>query len=263
MGTGESLSGGDNRNVPFVPDITLDRSSSDPLHAQISEPLAALITSGTIPPGTLLEDEVSLAKRLEVSRPTARRALQDLVGRGLLTRRRGAGTRVTPTHVHRPVALTSLNDDLRAAGYTTRTDVLSYEVILAGDVEAELLKCPKGTELVRIERLRWADEQPLGLMHNLVPADVAPSLTDLMNKGLYQGLKERSVHLASADQTVGARPATVRERELLEMGSHSSLLAIERTSYDATGRAVEYGKHAYAADRYSVRLTLVADAAHL
>ncbi|MFZ2479949.1 MAG: GntR family transcriptional regulator, partial [Propioniciclava sp.] len=218
------------------------------------------ITSGAIPPGRLLEDEVSLAKRLEVSRPTARRALQDLVGRGLLTRRRGAGTRVTPTHVHRPIALTSLNDDLRAAGYTTRTDVLSYEVILAGEEEADLLKCPMGSELVKIERLRWADEDPLGLMSNLIPVDVAPSLTDLVSKGLYQGFTERSVHLASADQVVGARPASDRERELLEIEDHSSVLTIERTSYDSTGRVVEYGKHAYTADRYTVRLTLVAEA---
>ncbi|WP_231979473.1 GntR family transcriptional regulator [Tessaracoccus coleopterorum] len=50
----------------------------------------------------MIEDEVSMAHRLDVARPTARRALQELATKGLLTRRRGVGTRVTPPHVHRP-----------------------------------------------------------------------------------------------------------------------------------------------------------------
>ena len=121
---------------PFALDITIDRESKTPLHTQISEPLAALILDGTLPAGSRLEDELSMAKRLKVSRPTARQALQHLVDRGLVKRRRGVGTIVSPMHVHRPMQLTSLLSDLSAAGHTTSTSVLDY-VEHEADAEAD------------------------------------------------------------------------------------------------------------------------------
>ena len=60
----------------YVTDIELEHSSPIPLYHQISEPIKELILDGTIPPGAKLEDELSMASRLGVSRPTARRALQ-------------------------------------------------------------------------------------------------------------------------------------------------------------------------------------------
>jgi len=78
-------------STPYIPDITLDRSSPVPLYFQISEPIAELINTGALPADTRLEDELSMAARLHVSRPTARQALQRLVDRGLLKRRRGGG----------------------------------------------------------------------------------------------------------------------------------------------------------------------------
>ncbi len=114
-------------NPPYIAQIAIDRTSSTPLHAQIAEPLAKLIEDGAIEPGTRLEDEVSMAERLKVSRPTARRAMETLTNRGLIVRRRGAGTQVTPTRVHRPMALSSLNDDLEKSGVDPRTTVLEWE----------------------------------------------------------------------------------------------------------------------------------------
>ncbi|MBM2807020.1 MAG: GntR family transcriptional regulator [Cutibacterium acnes] len=79
-------------NEPYIADITIDRSRPEPLHTQIAEPLAQLIESGELPPGTRIEDEMSMAARLHVSRPTARRAFETLTKRGLVIRRRGIGT---------------------------------------------------------------------------------------------------------------------------------------------------------------------------
>ena len=66
-------------DVPFVPQIALDRDSEVPLYQQIAHPLEELILAGRLEPGRLIEDEVSMARRLKVSRPTTRRALRDLV----------------------------------------------------------------------------------------------------------------------------------------------------------------------------------------
>ena len=159
----------------YEPEITLDRDSQVPLYQQIAKPIETAILSGALPAGAMIEDEVSMASRLDVARPTARRALQELASRGLLTRRRGVGTRVTPPHVHRPMKLSSLNDDLAEAGFSPTTRVLSYEVREASPEEAEKLSIPRGEGLLAVRRLRYADDHPLALMTNLIPLDIAPT----------------------------------------------------------------------------------------
>src|SRR5690625_3672912 len=72
----------------------LDRNSPVPLYFQVAQCLEDGIRDGVLPPGTRLENEISLAKRLSVSRPTVRRAIQEVVDKGLLVRRRGVGTQV-------------------------------------------------------------------------------------------------------------------------------------------------------------------------
>ncbi|MDC4232491.1 GntR family transcriptional regulator [Actinomyces sp. B33] len=243
-------------DAPYIAEVTIDRSSAIPLYSQIAAPLEHLITSGELPPGQLIEDEVSMAHRLAVSRPTARRALQDLVSRGLLTRRRGAGTHVTPTHVRRPLSLTSLNDDLVKAGFTPRTEVLSYSISLADAADAQRLGCPESQEIVRIVRRRLVDDQPLALMTNILGADIAPTLTRLSEKGLYSCLADLGIKPVSAQQSIGARALADDEAPLLGMSAGDPALTMERTAFDANGRTVEYGSHVYNADLYSFRFTL-------
>src|SRR3982751_6903754 len=116
--------------------------------------------------------EVDLAERLGVSRPTTRRAIQYLVERGMLVRKRGVGTQVVHPKVRRPVELSSLYDDLVAGDRAPRTEVLSLEVIGAPDPVAAALEVAPGTEVPWIDRLRYAGEEPLALMHNAIPLDV-------------------------------------------------------------------------------------------
>ena len=246
-------------DTPYIVDIQLDRDSTTPLYQQISEPLTKLIMSGGIEAGRLIEDEVSLAHRLDVSRPTTRRALQELVNGGLLVRRRGVGTRVTPTHVHRQIGLTSLNEDLEAAGYDTRTEVLTYQVQLADEAQAALLACEVGDEIVSITRLRCINDTPLGIMHNLIPSKIAPTLTELSQKGLYRCLAERDVKMATAVQVLGARVADGKEAETLRLEAGAALMTMERTVYGVSGDVVEFGRHVYDAAQYTVTIPLVAD----
>ncbi len=244
---------------PYTLDLDLDRDASLPLYQQIATPLEDLILAGRLQPGQLIEDEVSLAQRLNVSRPTARRALQDLVARGLLTRRRGVGTRVTPSHVRRPLALTSLNDDLVKAGFSPRTEVLSYEVKLAQDEEADLLGCEIGEEVVRIERRRWIDDRRLAVLTNLLPAATAPSLTRLSTQGLYECLEEDGVHPTAAHQVIGACIANQSQADQLGIQAGEALLTMQRTAYDHSGAVVEYGTHFYNASLYSFQLNLASE----
>lgn len=243
---------------PFILQIEVDRTSTTPLHAQIAEPLAHAIESGEIAPGTRIEDEVSMAERLKVSRPTARRAMETLTNRGLIVRRRGAGTQVTPTRIHRPMALSSLNDDLERSGVEPRTSVLEWGVEGATPGVAAALNLEVGADVVRIRRLRMMRDEPLAIMHNWLPAAIAPTLEELQSGGLYARLRERGITVAVGVQQISARLATQEEARLLHEPTGAALLTLQRTAYDDAHTAVEFGMHAYRASMYTYDQTVTA-----
>ena len=92
--------------------MDLDRTGPVPLCHQLAQRIERAIREGELPPGSRLENEVTLGERLSLSRPTVRRAIQELVDKGMLVRRRGIGTQVVHGQVTRRVELTSLFDDL-------------------------------------------------------------------------------------------------------------------------------------------------------
>src|SRR4028119_1685939 len=125
--------------VAVTPAFDIDRSSPTPLYFQLSQAFERAITDGTLPAGAKLENELLLAQRYGLSRPTVRRAVQELVDKGLLVRKRGVGTQVIQPHVRRSVELTSLYDDLARGGEAPSTEVLSLERVPAvADVAEEL-----------------------------------------------------------------------------------------------------------------------------
>lgn len=239
--------------------VEVDRSSPIPLYFQVATRLQELIEKGEIGVGDRIENEVDLAERLGVSRPTTRRAIQYLVERGMLIRRRGVGTQVVHPKVRRPVELSSLYDDLVAGDRAPRTEVLSLEVIGAPDPVAAALEVAPGTEVTWIERLRYAGDEPLALMHNAIPLDVLRlTREDLAEHGLYELLRRAGLVPRIATQVIGARTATAAEVRTLAETRGASLLTMTRTAWDAGGRALEYGSHLYRASRYSFEINLSA-----
>ena len=108
-------------NGAITLDLTIERDTSTPLYLQLAGGIEDAIRSGVLPPGSRLENELALSKRLKLSRPTVRQGIQELVDKGMLVRKRGVGTQVVQAPVNRQVALTSLYDDLRTAGKAPRT----------------------------------------------------------------------------------------------------------------------------------------------
>lgn len=240
----------------YRPQVFLDRDSPVPLYHQIASSLQKAIVSGELPPHTRIENELAMADRLRVSRPTARHALQTLVDKGMLVRKRGVGTEVAPEIIRRSVELTSLHDDLAAAGRKPRTDVLDYETIRADDHIAEQLRVPHGSPIVYVRRLRFADGEPLALLTNYLLAEVAPSREDLVHGGLYASLRANGVRLRLAHQTIGARHATAAESRILDEPARAAVLTMERIAM--ADMIVEFGSHIYRASRYSFQTSLIA-----
>ncbi|GGG13442.1 GntR family transcriptional regulator [Rhodococcoides trifolii] len=237
--------------------VELDRSSPVPLYYQLAQAIEGSILGGTLAPGDRFENELALAKRLNLSRPTTRRAIQELVDKGLLVRKRGVGTQVVQSPVHRPVELTSLFDDLARAGQNPSTKLLEYTVGLPGEEVARELNVSPDSEIVTIRRLRSTKGEPLALMTNYLPVDLAPDPAELEGQGLYQSLRTKGVHIRLARQRIGAKAAERDEAQLLDEKVRAPLLTMNRTAFDDSGKVVEYGAHVYRASRYYFDTTLV------
>lgn len=238
----------------------LDRNSPIPLYFQIAENLKQAIEDGTLKPGERLDNELDLTERLGVSRPTVRQAVQRLVEQGLVVRRRGLGTVVVAPRILRSVALTSLYDDLSANHRHPATTVLAASETEADDELASILSLPGGAAVLSVERLRLADGTPLALMHNFLPAGLLKGRPEdaLEKTGLYELLRSQGIQLHAGEQVIGARRATAPEADLLQAPRNATVLTMTRTTFDQAGQPVEHGSHAYLADRYSFKMTLVA-----
>lgn len=238
--------------------IKVDRLSPVPLYFQVSAQIEEAIESGDLEPGEKLQNEIALADQLGLSRPTMRRAIQELVSKGLLVRKRGVGTQVVHGRVRRQVELTSLYDDLRSSGQRPTTVVLRNVVEPADPEIATELGVATGEPVLHLERQRLAAGDPLALLRNWLPEGlISPTDADLEEHGLYELIRATGTHMRIARQRIGARGATTAEGKLLAERKGAPLLSMQRTAYDDQGKAVEYGDHVYRAETYSFEVTLV------
>jgi DNA-binding GntR family transcriptional regulator len=239
--------------------IAIDRNSPLPLYHQLSSQLRVAIESGVLPKGEFLTNEIELADHWNVSRPTVRRAIQDLVDAGLLVRRRGVGTQVVNDQVRRPVRLSSLWDDLHDQGREPTTTVQTLRRTKAKGTVAEALGILENTEVVFIERCRASGTQQLAILRNWITIDAGAHLTveNLTRNGLYTLLRQIGVRPHSASQRIGAIGATAGNARMLNVPVGAPLLTMRRVMQDDRGRTVELGEHVYDAQHYAVEMTVL------
>src|ERR1700684_2460150 len=251
--------------------ISIDRTSPVPLYFQLAQHFESAIRSGALKVGTRLESEVQLAEMLALSRPTVRAAFLYLANKGLVVRKRGAGTLVANERMDRNVELTSLYDELAASGRKPESRVLKAEVSHAGDQVAEALQLPERALVMSLERIRLAGGGPVvlvdnyppaavrradgerrALMHNYLPAGLVQLNIEMLEQhGLYELLRASGVGLYSATQRMGAKNASAAEARTLDETRGTALLTMERIAYGQGGPPVEFAWHLYRASRYA------------
>ena len=238
----------------------MDRNSPVPLYFQLSKIIEQTILSSQLSPGDRLENEVSLCARLNLSRPTVRRAIEELVGQGLLVRRRGLGTQVVHGQVTRGMELTSLFDDLVRSGKKPTTKILELQSVPADAAVAQSLGVAVGEEVIFLHRVRGAGNAPVAVLQNWIHPRYSKLLSDsaeLNTSGLYHWLRGQGATIQVAKQRIAARRASTEEARLLDIDKNSPVLTMDRTAFDSTGVALEYGHHCYRTDLYSFEFTIV------
>jgi len=238
--------------------IDLDRSGPVPLYFQLASRIERAIVDGELLPGARIENEVSLSERLGVSRVTVRRAIQELVEKGILVRRRGVGTQVVQGRLTRKMALRGLYEDLSLDDKHPTTQPLNRKIMEASEDVANRLGIDVGEPVLYLRRLRLSDGEPVALMENYLRREFeAITEEQLMTHGLYQLMRARGATMKVARQTIGARHPNAEERKLLHMFPSDPLLTMDRITYDNSGAAIEFGHHAYRPDLYDIEVTII------
>jgi GntR family transcriptional regulator len=240
-------------------DITLERNSPVPLYYQLAQSIEQAINTGALAPGDRLENELSLTTRLGLSRPTARQAIQELVKKGMLVRKRGVGTQVVRSQFRRDERLSSFNEDLANAGKVPGTRLLEYSV---GELDPDIRDAidadnVTGETFTKIRRLRLADDVPLAILTNYLPSHFRINAGELSTKGLYACLRSIGVNLKIGHQRISARLMSDEEAGLLDAQTPAACLTVDRIVYDDVGQFVEFGRHLYHAAHYSIESSLV------
>lgn len=240
--------------------MRLQREAPDPLYIQLKDSLVADIRSGHYRAHQRLPSERELSERFQVSRMTARQALLDLARDGVVYTRMGKGTFVAETKIDQQLrALTGFTEDVRARGGRPSSRVLEARVIPALPEIAAALRLMPGAEVIKLARLRLADDVPLAIETAYLPFALCPNLLhhDFSATSLYRVLEdEYGLKLVDAEQTIEAALAEPRELELLRLSAPAAVLRIQRLTFASNGVPVEYVLSTYRGDRYKFRSTL-------
>ena len=223
-----------------------------PLYVRLRDVLADLIASKRLAPGQALPTERDLADMSGLSRVTVRKAIDDLVNSGQLLRKQGSGTFVAERVVRVEQSLsklTSFTDDMARRGMTTRSVWLSRGIFSPSPDETMALGLSHEDRIARFERLRIADEIPLAIERAAVVLDVMPDPGSVIGS-LYEALGKRNARPHRATQRISARNADANEARLLGISVGDAVLQIERVSYIASGRRVEFTRSVYRGDAY-------------
>ena len=232
----------------------LDKDSPVPLHVQLRDLLREQILSGTLPPHTQLPSERELCLQYGVSRITVRQALGELSHEGLIYTTVGKGTYVAVPKVQEELQpLSSFTEDVRRRGMTASSRVLQATIVPADDRLAELLRVPRGAEVVRLHRLRLANGLPLAVQLTWLPHHLCPELLayDLASSSLFDILRrEYHLRLVRAETSIEAALATPEERELLQLPTPAAVLISEQTTYLDTDAVIEFARSVFRGDSY-------------
>lgn len=237
----------------------VDKLAPTPIYVQLRDLLRAQIERSELPPGTRIPSERDLAERWGISRMTARAAVTQLIDEGYLRRVPGKGTFVQRPRVLQSLqTLTSFTEDMRTRGKATRARVLEQVIAEAAPVVAARLGLEPGAPVVKLRRLRLADEEPMCVETAYLAASRFSFLVkeDMTRQSLYAVLGRRGVELAWADQRVEALRVRAGEAAMLGIPRQAPVLRTERTTYDREGRPVEHIQSFYRADRYTFNVRL-------
>ncbi|MCC6613775.1 MAG: GntR family transcriptional regulator [Anaerolineae bacterium] len=242
-----------------LPIHPVNPDSPVPLYHQVENDLENLIKSGVLEPDDLLPPELELSKVYGVGRQTVRMALARLVTNRLIERRAGRGTVILPEPERKSFYLDrSFTRQLAEMGMTTYSRVLQAA---PGEITANAPKSLRhqiGARCFYLVRLRYGNDQPIGLQYTTIMAARCPDLArwDFSRESLYDVLsKYYMLTINKITHTVTALTANEEQATLLAIEPGDTLLQVTTTAYLENREVIEASLSYYRTDRYEFSIT--------
>ena len=245
--------------------MIIERNSDISLYRQLRNALIKKIKEGDYQPGDLLPSEAELIESMAVSRTTVRKAIQSLVQGGYAYTVHGKGTYVGDPHVTQQVnKLTSFSQDIDELGIVSSYRILRLETGEADISLAAKLKIPPSSNVIYIDRLLFAGDEPIALgkarISHPVVAPHADAFTadQLREGGLYDLFNKLGIPLVRGIQNVSATSASEAQAELLQVLPGAPLLYTERLTFTRDDVPLEYVETWSRADKNRLQISLAA-----
>ena len=229
-----------------------DEAATGPLYKRLAQALTGLIQEGLLKPGAALPAERDLAEALQLGRVTVRTAYRDLLATGTLESRHGSGTFVSQKVERMEQSLwrlSSFSADMRSRGRSPAAKILSRTVSTPTPEEIFLLGLGVDEPVLRLDRLRLADGQPLAIERAVIPTKFLGEQA-AGEASLYDALTANGFRPVHALQRLTAVTLDPSSAATLSVQPGAPALLIERISRLADQRVVEYTRSHYRGDAY-------------
>jgi GntR family transcriptional regulator len=237
------------------------RASPVPLYIQIDEELRGQIASGELGSLAQVPSETELADRFHVSRMTARKALDRLVGDGMLFRQPGKGTFVAPRKMsHLASQGLSFSAAMRAQGLACRTEVLESGLVRAPSNVARALGLTPGAQVLFMRRRRIVEGEPLAIHLSYLPGRLSVLLEMDLTGSLADLMASIGARVERSEDRMEAVVATGEEAQLLQLAPGAPLFFIHGVAYSAANEPVRYSESLYPGERWTFSMEITREA---
>jgi len=230
-----------------------------PLYRKVYLSIREKIENGEYPKGSLLPTESDLQRLFNVSRVTIRKAIELLSSEGYVITQQGRGTEVLDHRTSQKLNyISSFMETLAGRGYTAYSKDSSIERMIPPSRVAAELEIEPDTEVVRLYRVRMANDKPIAIMINYVKSEIVPDLDKVYSdtESFYHILeKNYGINIDAAVETIGARVAGIFEADILQIAEGAPLLVSRRITY-SNGKPIEVVVSSIVADRYEYSVYL-------
>jgi len=220
------------------------------------------VADGSISPGEQLPGEPELCQMFGVSRTVIRQALRELEYDGVIVRKKGKGTFIAYPKLKESLAaeLTGFYQDMEAKGHAPFSKILKQEIEPASRKVAAYLQFEAGTPVIRIDRLRFVQEEPIVLVSSYLPYALFPELVNvnLSRRSLYEYLAEEyGIVISRGHRFLEAVTANELESQLLQVPKGAPLMLLDSISYLADNTPIEYYHALHRGDRSRFEVELI------
>ena len=234
--------------------------SPTPLYSQIREILRQRILDGSYQPHQQMPSESELIKSFGVSRITVRQALSDLQRAGLIFKIHGKGTYVSKPKAFQNIGqLQGFGEAMASMGYETYSQVVSIKTLPAGRIVGPKLRVKEQEQITELRRLRYLNREPISFDVTYVPKAIGDRLAqeDLAHRDIFLILEnEYGLSLGQAEMQIEAMLADEPLAGLLKIEEGSPVLRIERLTFTADEKPLDYEHLYYRGDAFQYRLRI-------